>query len=163
MVTLGPPERCLVPMGLYGSSSCPCAPTWGGPSPPSSRRNQPCCCRGTGAAKACHCRIGAALLPHPMADELHVCPGWVGEGNVLPLGPAGEDGFLGDEAVPGAVGLLVHQVHPALIQLAPLEVVVGHARVVLLPVVSGWGVCGTWGDAGSPRARCSPGTCSSCR
>lgn len=108
---------------------------------------------------------GRELPPCPAAAALPARPGWVHESDVPLLGPAGEDGFLGDEAVPSAAGSLVYQVHLALIQPALLEVVVGHARVVLLPGGRGWGGCGTRGDTGSPdvcpRHPCH--TCSSCR
>lgn len=74
------------------------------------------------------------------------------EDNVLPLGPAGEDGFFGDEAVSGTVSSLVHQVHLALVQPALLKVVVWHAGVVLFPGMRGQGECGTWGDTRPPQA-----------
>lgn len=74
----------------------------------------------------------------------------MGEDDVPPLGPAGEDGFLGDEAVPGTAGSLVHQVHPALVQPALLKVVVGHTRVVLLPGGRGRGGHKARGNTGPP-------------
>lgn len=111
----------------------------GGTGPAAAETQTPCSGvqqkafnHGTGRAGMRHGRMRAApppgsLPPHPTAGALPACPGRVGEDDVPPLGPAGEDGFLGDEAVAGAVGSLVYQVHPALVQPALLEVVVGHA------------------------------------
>lgn len=141
------PGRHLEPMGLRGSSSSPLCTDIGGPSPPTSwgtvpvaaetetphaRTWQKAFSHGTSRSKTHHCRMRAtpllgSPLPHPTAGALLACPGRVGEDDVPPLGPAGEDGFLGDETVPGAVGLLVHQVHPTLVQPSLLKVVVGHA------------------------------------
>lgn len=53
-------------------------------------------------------------------------PGRVGEHDGSLLGPAGEHGLLGDEAVGAAGRPFVCQVHLALIQPALLEVVVRH-------------------------------------